>query len=96
MPDIKALAALARLEVTDEDIKKLEEQIPAILTFAARIQEVAGGMPADMNPAHKNIMRTDDYTHETGIYTEALLAAAPRREGDYIVVPQVLKGGKHA
>ncbi len=94
--DIKALSALARLDVSDDDIKKLEEQIPAILSFAARIQEVAAVVATDKNPAHKNVMREDANPHESGIHTEALLSAAPKREKNYVSVTQVLKGGKHA
>ena len=93
--DIKALATLARLEVHEDEMKTLEEQIPAILSFVARIQEVAETAAPDMNPVHKNIMREDADPYETGAFTEALLAAAPRREGDYVKVPQVIKGGKH-
>ena len=89
--DVEALAALARLDVPVDELKTLQEQIPAILSFVARIQEVAEGVEPDMNPVHKNIMRADGSVHESGIYTEKLLTAAPRREGDYVVVPQVIK-----
>ena len=93
--NIQALADLARLEVNEEDMKRLEEQIPAILSFVARIQEVAATAEPDMDPAHKNIMREDAIAHEAGAFTDTLLSAAPRREGDYVKVPQVIKGGKH-
>ncbi|MBI2048696.1 MAG: Asp-tRNA(Asn)/Glu-tRNA(Gln) amidotransferase subunit GatC [Parcubacteria group bacterium] len=94
--DVAALAALARLEVPEAELETLDAQIPAILSFVARIQEVAEDTEADKNPVHKNIMRSDDHTHESGAYTETLLKAMPRREGDYLRVPQVIKGGKHA
>lgn len=93
--NIQALAGLARLEVREEEVKTLEEQIPAILSFVARIQEVAETAAPDKNPAHKNVMRDDTNPHETGVFTDVLLSAAPRREGDYVKVPQVIKGGKH-
>ncbi len=89
--DIKALADLARLEVSEADMKKLEEQIPAILSFVTRIHEVATGGETDMDPAHKNVMRDDTDPYEPGVFTEALLKAAPHREGDYVRVPQVIK-----
>lgn len=94
--DIQALADLARLEVSGEEMKTLEEQIPAILSFVARIQEVAEAALSDRNPRRKNVMREDDNPHESGAFTKVLLAAVPRREGDYVKVPQVIKGGKHA
>lgn len=93
--DIKALADLARLEVGEADMKTLEEQIPAILSFVARIQEVAGDVETDMNPSHKNVLRDDTDPYESGAFTETLLDAAPRRDGNHVRVPQVIKGGKH-
>jgi len=93
--DIKVLADLARIEVGEADMKTFEGQIPAILSFVARIQEVAESGETNMNPAHKNVMRDDTNPYEPGVFTEALLDAAPRREGDYVRVPQVIKGGKH-
>ncbi|MBI4067845.1 Asp-tRNA(Asn)/Glu-tRNA(Gln) amidotransferase subunit GatC [Candidatus Kaiserbacteria bacterium] len=89
--DIKALVDLARLEIGEEDMKKLAEQIPAILSFVTRIQEVATSGETDTNPAHKNVMRDDTDAYKPGVFTEALLKAAPRREGDYVRVPQVIK-----
>lgn len=94
--DIKALTRLARLDVSDQDMKELEEQIPAILSFAARIQEVAATVEADKNPVHKNVMREDTNPHEPGAYTETLISAAPEHEKNFVSVAQVLKGGKHA
>ena len=38
----------------------------------------------------KPYMRGDDNAHEGGIYTEALLEAAPTREGNRIAVKQVI------
>jgi len=93
--DIRALAKLARLEMSEEEMNKLEGQIPAILSFVARIQEVAADVEVDKDPEHKNVMREDGNPHESGIFSEKLLSAAPKREGDYIEVPQVIRGGKH-
>ena len=94
--DVKALAALARLDIDEGDMKTFEEQIPAILSFAARIQEVVETVEPDMDPAHKNVMREDADAHEPGAYTDDLLAAAPASEKGYVRVTQVLKGGKHS
>ena len=94
-PNIAALAALARIDIDEAEMKKLEAEIPMILSFAAKVQEVAGTAMVDTNPPHKNVMREDGNPHETGLYTEALLSAAPEREKGYVSVVQVLKGGKH-
>ena len=89
--DVAALAKMARLEVSAEELAKLEREIPEILAFVTTIQEVAADAPAKTTPEHHNIMRTDDNVREPGTYTEAILGEAPEREGNYFKVPQVIK-----
>ena len=90
--DVRALAALARLEVSDDELAKLEKEIPAILGFVETIQKVLADAP-EAEPVLRNIMRDDVSPHESGAYTEELLNAAPKREGDRIAVKQVLSKG---
>ncbi|MEN9560874.1 MAG: hypothetical protein RIQ56_147 [Candidatus Parcubacteria bacterium] len=87
--DIRALSKLARLEVSDAELSKLEKEIPGILSFVETIQKVSGDAPA-VKPALRNVMREDSNPHEAGLYTEALLRAAPARQGNSVVVKQVL------
>ena len=91
--DIRALAKLARLEVSDVEVAKLEREIPGILSFVETIQDIA--VDAQAHPAGlRNVMRSDDDVHESGIYTESLLSAAPGREGNKVAVKQVLSRKK--
>ena len=87
--DVKALAELARLEVTNAELAKLEQEIPDILKFVEQIQSVATEVKPG-SPELRNVMRADDNPHETGEYTERLLKAAPKSENDRIVVKQVV------
>lgn len=91
--DIKGLAKLARLEVSDEELSKLEKEIPAILAFVETIQKVANEA-SSVSPEHRNVMRSDEYPHESGLHTEKLLKAAPARQGDKIAVKQVISRKK--
>lgn len=91
--DIAALAKLARLEVSSEELAKLEQEIPAILGFVETIQK------AHTESEHKgkglrNVMRADENPHEGGLYTEKLLSAAPAREGNRVAVKQVISRKK--
>ncbi len=38
----------------------------------------------------RNVMRPDENPHEAGIFTEALLSAAPAREGNRLLVKKIL------
>jgi len=91
--DVKALAKLARLELSESEITKLESEIPAILTFVEQIQaaDMSGGT---VSPALRNVMREDGNPHESGIYTERLLEAAPARKGNRFMVKQVVSRKK--
>lgn len=91
--DVAALAKLARLDVSGEELAKLEKEIPDILAFVAMIQKAAAEAPKPA-PALRNIMRADADPHESGIHTEKLLEAAPARENDRIVVKQVISRKK--
>ena len=88
--DVKALAALARLEVSDDELLKLEKQIPDILAFVETIQKVSAETPATEHTL-RNVMRADENPHESGAYTRDLLDAAPAQKNDHVAVMQVLK-----
>ena len=87
--DVRALAELARLDISDEETAKFETEIPEILKFVEVIQSVADDIIAHDAPL-RNVMRKDEDPHEGGLYTEDLLAAAPARKGDRVAVKQVL------
>lgn len=91
--DITALAKLARLEVSDAEMAKLEKEIPDILHFVDTIQKANAGKEGK-SPALRNVMRSDENPIESGTFTETLLSAAPAREGDRIAVKQVISRNK--
>ena len=91
--DIAALAKLARLEVSDAEIAKLEKEIPDILAFVETIQKADVSTEAKTDGL-RNVMRADENPIESGKYTKTLLDAAPAREGDRIAVKQVISRKK--
>ncbi|RJQ34537.1 aspartyl/glutamyl-tRNA amidotransferase subunit C [Candidatus Parcubacteria bacterium] len=91
--DVAALAKLARLEVSKEELATLEKEIPSILAFVETIQKAAGESEHE-GDGLRNVMRADENPHESGVYTETLLSAAPEREGDRIAVKQVISRRK--
>lgn len=91
--DIRAMAQLARLDVSDAEVERLEKEVPGILAFVETIQKVGGTADAS-TPSLRNVMRDDIPSHESGVHTETLLKAAPQREGDRISVKQVVSRKK--
>lgn len=91
--DVAALAKLARLEVSAEELAKLQGELPGILAFVQSIQEVSHDAPTE-TPMLRNVMREDAAPHESGLYTTELLDAAPAHKGGQIVVMQVVSRKK--
>lgn len=91
--DVKALAELARLEVSADELARLEKQLPDILEFVRAIESVSTDGVSEA-PVLKNLMRADADPHESGIHTEELLAAAPQAKNGKIVVKQVISRKK--
>ena len=87
--DVRALAQLARMDVSEEELSKLETELPAILKFVETIQSVKTD-ETERNPSLRNVMREDGEPHESGIYTEKLLAQAPAQKDGRFVVKQVI------
>ena len=87
--DVAALAKLARVEVSAEELAKLQEEIPDILAFIQTIQEVSASAPKE-EPALRNVMREDANPHESGLHTKELLDAAPAQKDGQIAVKQVI------
>ena len=94
--DVRALAALARMDVPDEELKKLETELPAILKFVETIQAASAGSSGEPKKASGPgiVMGEDGEPHESGIYTEKLLAQAPAAKAGKLVVKQVISRKK--
>lgn len=87
--DVRALAKLARLDVTDEEVATLEKEIPSILGFVDTIQKAAVS-DAVLQPELRNVLREDTDQIQSGTHTEVLLEAAPTRVGQHVAVKQVI------
>jgi len=88
--DIENLANLCRIELSDEEKKELLVEMDSILGFVDQIQEVETGDLKVEEGDLRNIMREDENPYIGGEFSEALLAEAPSREGDYIKVKKIL------
>ena len=87
--DIKNLANLARIEITEEEASSLTSEIDAILSYVGQIQNAVGDVDNTLPKLH-NVMRQDVVTNETSQYTEAILQNAPSREKKYLKVKKIL------
>lgn len=89
--EVEHIAALARLELTDEEKERFTGQLSAILEHAARLQAVdTSSIPptSSVLPA-RNVLRPD--RPRPGLDLPALLSNAPQIEQDQFRVPPVLE-----
>ena len=89
--DVLHIAKLARLELTEAEVEKLQKELSSILDYFALLQEV----PSLVNVAegiHAGIEATrPDLARDTNEgFAKALLAAAPNTKDGYIKVKQIL------
>lgn len=89
--DVKYVAALSKIGVTDEEAKKLQTELGAILDHVKQLDslDTTGVEPTYQVNGLKNIMR-DDQIIDYGVSREELLQNAPAQQQNQIKVPKVL------
>lgn len=91
-PDqVRHIARLARLGLTDEDVEKFSHQLSDILDYFERLASVdTSDVPPTAYPLDlHNVMRDDE--PDPGFDLEEALRNAPDRHGDYFRVRRVLE-----
>ena len=89
--DVRHVARLARLALTDEELERMREQLDAILAYIDKLREldVEGVEPTSHAVPLVNVMRDDDI--RPVLAHEAALANAPDRAGELFRVPRIIE-----
>ena len=87
--EVKKLAELSRLEISKEEIKQVSSELSKILEYVGQISEAEAGDTRTKEALH-NVWRNDENPHESGEFSDDLLAEAPKRKGDYVKVKKVM------
>lgn len=89
--EIKKLAELSRLTLSDAECESYIHDFKGILAYIDTIKQVpVGDSQGGDSKVIKNVMREDTNPYTPGEFTTELLAAAPETEGNYIKVNKVL------
>ncbi len=92
--EVLKLAKLARIEISDTEAEELAGEFESILNYVGEIKKAASHSAEasrdKSNYALRNVLRSDENPHESGIYTEKILENAPAREGDLLKVKKIL------
>ena len=96
LADIKKLADLARIDMSDEEMSKIAKDFDPILAYVSQVQEalkISQSVSLDKKPENyflHNVMREDIVTNNRGEYTENILAEMPDTQDGFLKVKQIL------
>jgi len=88
--DIKKLAELSRLQMTETEMADFAEEFDSILNYVAQVKNVVGELGERTAGELRNVMRGDDKPNVRGAKTEVLTQEFPTREGNYLKVKKIL------
>ncbi|MGC9960695.1 MAG: Asp-tRNA(Asn)/Glu-tRNA(Gln) amidotransferase subunit GatC [Acidimicrobiales bacterium] len=90
LDEVRHVAKLARLELTDEEITTLQGELSALLEHVDRVRQLdTADVPPTAHPLPLvNVLRPDE--PHPGLDREEVLAAAPAVENDRFLVPSIL------
>ena len=88
--EVRHIAELAKLGITDEEVEQFSEQLSAILEYAEMINRLdTDAIPPTAQVIElRNVMRDDEPRPSSPV--EEILANAPRREEDRFQVQAIL------
>ncbi len=86
---VKEIAALARLDLTEEETATFVPQFQDILKYFSILNELdtENVPPAYLSAANKSVTRADEI--EESVPTEDFLSNAPQAKDGYVVIPRV-------
>lgn len=87
--DVRKLAALARLSLSDEELARFASEFDAIIGYIGKLNQVVVTEGDALLP-YTNVFRQDAEPHAPGLHTEKLAEQFPAREGEYLSVKQIL------
>lgn len=88
--DVKRLAALARISISDAELETFSKEFESVLAYVGQIEKLDAAAAPDLRPAVRNVLREDGEPHESGTYTEKLVAQFPEQDGDYLKVKKII------
>ena len=91
--DVKKVARLARLKLTEDEVSRFKGQLGNVLGHMADLAalDVSKVEPTAHALGLVNVLRADEPKTLTPEAREALFKNAPEREGPYVKVPKVIE-----
>ena len=86
------IASLAKLELTDQEIKEYSKDLTNILKWMEELKEVDVSNVQPVTSVTKNeLYEREDVTYKNTVEQEKILLNAPEKVGEYFTVPKVIE-----
>lgn len=85
--ELKHIAHLSALALSDDEIQKFASQLGTVLTYASELDEVSVTSGNEKSGHNINVFRDDRLVP---CASEAVLSQAPATEDTFFVVPKIL------
>jgi aspartyl-tRNA(Asn)/glutamyl-tRNA(Gln) amidotransferase subunit C len=88
--DVKKLAQLSRIKLSDTEAEDLGNSLDSILGYVEQVKQVSSDNDIEPTFYSTNVLREDINPNETGVNRERLINSAPKKEGYYVKVKKIL------
>ena len=86
------IASLAKLELTEQEIKEYSKDLTNILKWMEELKEVDVSNVQPVTSVTKNeLYEREDIAYKNTIEQEKILLNAPEKVGEYFTVPKVIE-----
>ena len=86
------IASLAKLELTDQEIKEYSKDLTNILKWMEELKEVDVSNVQPVTSVTKNeLYEREDIAYKNMVEQEKILLNAPEKVGEYFTVPKVIE-----
>ncbi|MFA5877932.1 MAG: Asp-tRNA(Asn)/Glu-tRNA(Gln) amidotransferase subunit GatC [Candidatus Staskawiczbacteria bacterium] len=87
--EVEKIAKLARLELTPEEVVKMQKDLSEVLDYFNALQKVDSKSYISSNIPRGNNLRKDEGRHRDEELVEKLLEQAPDKKDEYIKVKSI-------
>lgn len=91
--DVKKIAGLAKMSLTDEELTIFEKDMPSIMAYISKLQEVDTSKveAKEYIMETENVYRADEIKAVSEADRQALINEFPKKTGDALEVPAVFE-----
>lgn len=88
--DVIRLASMARISISPDETDSFVKEFESILEYVSLLEKIDFDESEELQLPIKNVFREDNEPHEERLHSEKIIEQFPEREGDLLVVKQII------